>query len=267
MSIQKMYENKKNWIAFWNALLCSGLTATHTPASNFQLAFQSIHSSIHSSIHYWFICCSTKKWNQWHAHTFMTWPSARRWFAPTWLALNVNSMSMKPLHKMRLNIMFGPPTNSLNGSASMQNPYWLSWTRFAVFAKWWFASFRFNVSKSTNTGKVFVMGVKPWSVVRLLRWNLSPLKPWFKWHCASYRTWKMPFHHSFSHSSREFTASFARSSNACCCSNNTPSQTIAKSMMCQIAAAIVHHAAMASATNATKATAAARANATASASA
>lgn len=196
----------------------------------------------------------------------MSWPSVPRWFSPTWLTLHVGSVSVTPLHKRRLHIMFGPPTNSLHRSASIQSQYWLSCTRFAVFAKRWFTSFRFNVSKSTNTGKVFVMGAKRWNVVRLLRWNLSPWKPWFKCHCAWYRTWRTLFHCSFSHSCREFTASFAHCINACCCSNNSRSRTVAHSGQ-MIAAAIVRHAAMASATNATKATAAARASATASASA
>ena len=262
MSSQKMYENEKNWIAFSFVLLQSGLTAIQAykfPTTRF--AFQSIHSILLRYIIVSFVV-------QWHnqKHTFIAWPSATHWFSPTLMALNVNSMSMTPLHKMRLHIMFGTPTNSLHCAASMQSPHWLSWTRFAVFAKWWFASFRFNVSKSTNTGKVFVMGAKRWNVVRLLRWNLSPWKPWFKCHCASYRTWRTPFHHSFSQSSHKFTARFAHCINTCCCSNNTRSQTVAHSGQ-MIADAIVRHALMASATNATKATAAARASATASASA
>lgn len=235
-----MAENEKNWIAFFICLIAIRPNGK-SKLPNFQLpnlAFQSI----------WYIIIDLFV-VQWHNQNqpFMSWPSAPRWFSPTWLKLHVGSMSMTPLPKRRLHIMLiGPATISLHCSASMQSPYRLSWTRFAVFAKWWFASFRFNVNKSTNTGKVFMMGAKRWNVVRLLRWNLSPWKPWFKCHCASYRTWRTPFHHSFSHSSREFTASFAHCINACCCSNNSRSRTVAHS-------------------NATKATAAASASAIASA--
>ena len=57
------------------------------------------------------------------------------------------------------------------------------------------------------------------------------------------------FRLSFSHSSREFTASFTHFINACCCSNNSR-RTVAHSGQ-MLASAIVRNAAMASATTAT----------------
>ena len=235
--------------------------------SNYQLRF-SKHSFIDILlIYYWFICCSTKKWTQWHVQTFIQWPSAPHWFAPTWLPLKVNLMRMTPLRKRRQSfIRIGTVMNALHCAEGMHrlSRFWCA--RLEVFAKSWFALSRFNVSKLTSTGKAFAMDAKPWNVVHLLHLNPSPWKPWFKCRCASYRTWRTPFRPWFSHSCRKFTASFAHCINACCCSNNTRSRTVAHSPRI-LAGAIVHHAAMASATNATKATAAARANATTSASA
>ena len=101
-------------------------------------------------------------------------------------------------------------------AANMHCPLRRCWKTFALIAKWSFGQCKFNVRKSTSTGKAFVTGAKLWNAAHRLHLNRLPWKPWYKWHCVSSKTSKTWYPIWFSHSSNGFMPTFANCRIACC---------------------------------------------------
>ena len=146
MSFQKMYENEKNWITFWNCFVSISVISTR--------------SSTRSSL--------------WKHLLYALWPAAPNCSAITFFPPNVNLTNV-----MADPVLAHCVTNTLC-------PFWRCSTTSRLIAKWSFAFSRFNARKSTSTGKAFSTGAaihsaantpqRTWSWTSWFQWHCASFK-------------------------------------------------------------------------------------------